>query len=85
MYEDELDLLTVVAVTQTDIEGKAHVDLHCNETGKILKTITLQESWDVTHSHALVFDRDTLIHIEERPNYNFSCYVYKMHRGSEDS
>ncbi|XP_069839002.1 DDB1- and CUL4-associated factor 17 isoform X2 [Dendropsophus ebraccatus] len=85
VYEDELDLLTVVAVTQTDIEGKAHVDLHCNETGKILKTITLEESWDVTHSHALVFDRDTLIHIEERPNRNFSCYVYKMHCSSDDS
>ncbi|XP_063789553.1 DDB1- and CUL4-associated factor 17 isoform X5 [Pseudophryne corroboree] len=37
-----------------------------------------------THSHALVFDRDTLIHIEERPNRNFSCYVYKMHCGSEE-
>ncbi|XP_068101634.1 DDB1- and CUL4-associated factor 17 isoform X2 [Hyperolius riggenbachi] len=37
-----------------------------------------------THSHALVFDRDTLIHIEERPNHNFSCYVYKMHCGSEE-
>ncbi|KAG8559661.1 hypothetical protein GDO81_017404 [Engystomops pustulosus] len=85
VYEDELDLLTVVAVTQADVEGKAHVDLHCNETGRILKKITLQESWDVTHSHALVFDRDTLIHIEERPNHNFSCYVYKMHCGSEDS
>ncbi|XP_044160285.1 DDB1- and CUL4-associated factor 17 isoform X1 [Bufo gargarizans] len=85
VYEDELDLLTVVAVTQIDAEGRAHVDLYCNETGKILKKITLQESWDVTHSHALVFDRDTLIHIEERPNHNFSCYVYKMHCGPEES
>ncbi|XP_056390351.1 DDB1- and CUL4-associated factor 17 isoform X2 [Hyla sarda] len=85
VYEDELELLIVVAVTQTDIEGKAHVDLHCNETGKILKKITLEESWDVTHSHALVFDRDTLIHIEERPNHNFSCYVYKMQCSSDDS
>ncbi|XP_063789549.1 DDB1- and CUL4-associated factor 17 isoform X1 [Pseudophryne corroboree] len=84
VYEDELDLLTVVAVTQIDVQGRAHVDLHCNDTGRILKKITLQESWDVTHSHALVFDRDTLIHIEERPNRNFSCYVYKMHCGSEE-
>ncbi|XP_053554402.1 DDB1- and CUL4-associated factor 17 [Bombina bombina] len=79
-YEDELDLLTVVAVTQTEAEGKAHVDLHCNETGKILKKIPLLESWDVTFSHAVFFDRDTLVHIEERPNRHFSCYVYKMQR-----
>ncbi|XP_075687236.1 DDB1- and CUL4-associated factor 17 isoform X2 [Rhinoderma darwinii] len=85
VYEDELDLLTVVAVTQTDEEDKADVDLHCNETGKILKKITLQESWDVTYSHVLVFDRDTLIHIEERPNHCFSCHVYKMHCSSEES
>lgn len=84
VYEDELDLLTVVAVTQTDSEGRAHVNLHCNETGRVLKKTILQESWDVTHSHALVFDRDTLIHIEERPNHNFSCYVYKMHCNLED-
>ncbi|KAM4024850.1 DDB1- and CUL4-associated factor 17 isoform 2-T2 [Anomaloglossus baeobatrachus] len=84
MYEDELDLLMVVAVTHTEEDGVAHVDLHCNGTGRILKKIKLQEFWDVTHSHALVFDRDTVIHIEERPNHNFSCFVYKMHCGSED-
>ncbi|XP_063285798.1 DDB1- and CUL4-associated factor 17 [Pelobates fuscus] len=78
VYEDELDLLTVVAVTQADTEGNAHVDLHCNDTGKLLKKIALRESWDVTYSHAIFFDRDTLIHIEERPNRNFYCYVYKM-------
>ncbi|KAM8933781.1 DDB1- and CUL4-associated factor 17 [Pelodytes ibericus] len=84
VYEDELDLLTVVAVTQTETEGKAHVDLHCNETGRLLKKISLVESWDVTHSHAIFLDRDTLIHIEERPNRNFSCYVYKMLCNSTD-
>lgn len=47
VYEDELDLLTVVAVTQTDSEGRAHVNLHCNETGRVLKKTILQESWDV--------------------------------------
>ncbi|KAM4626735.1 DDB1- and CUL4-associated factor 17 [Discoglossus pictus] len=78
IYEDELDLLTVVAVTQTEAEGKAYVGLHCNETGRLLKKIPLLESWDVTHSHALFFDKDTLVHIEERPNRHFSCYVYKM-------
>ncbi|CAI9560501.1 unnamed protein product [Staurois parvus] len=84
VYEDELDLLMLVAVTQIDSEGNAHVNLHCNETGSVLKKIILQESWDVTHSHDLVFDHDTVIHIKERPNHNFSCYVYKMHCNLED-
>ena len=46
-YEDELDLLSVVAVTQIDAEGKAHLDFHCNEYGTLLKSIALVESWDV--------------------------------------
>ena len=46
-YEDELDLLSVVAVTQIDAEGKAHLDFHCNEYGTLLKSIPLMESWDV--------------------------------------
>lgn len=46
-YEDELDLLSVVAVTQIDAEGKAHLDFHCNEYGTLLKSIPLVESWDV--------------------------------------
>lgn len=46
-YEDELDLLSVLAVTQIDTEGKAHLDFHCNEYGTLLKSIPLVESWDV--------------------------------------
>jgi len=37
----------VVAVTQIDTEGKAHLDFHCNEYGTLLKSIPLMESWDV--------------------------------------
>ncbi|XP_077128842.1 DDB1- and CUL4-associated factor 17 isoform X2 [Ranitomeya variabilis] len=84
MYEDELDLLTVVAVTNRKEDGVAHVNLHCNETGRLLKKIKLADFWDVTYSHSVVFDRDTVIHIEERRNRNFSCQVYKMHCSSED-
>lgn len=53
-YEDELDLLSVVAVTQIDAEGKAHLDFHCNEYGTLLKSIPLVESWDVvSRVHAI--------------------------------
>lgn len=37
----------MVAVTQIDAEGKAHLDFHCNEYGTLLKSIPLMESWDV--------------------------------------
>ncbi|XP_023398623.1 DDB1- and CUL4-associated factor 17 isoform X2 [Loxodonta africana] len=77
-YEDELDLLSVVAVTQLDAEGKAHLDFHCNEYGTLLKSIPLVESWDVTYSHEVYFDRDLVLHIEQKPNRVFSCYVYQM-------
>ncbi|XP_038607284.1 DDB1- and CUL4-associated factor 17 isoform X1 [Tachyglossus aculeatus] len=77
-YEDELDLLSIVAVTQLDVEGKAHLDFHCNERGNLLKSIPLVESWDVTYSHEVYFDRDLVLHIEQKPNRGFSCYVYQM-------
>ncbi|XP_021494907.1 DDB1- and CUL4-associated factor 17 isoform X3 [Meriones unguiculatus] len=77
-YEDELDLLSVVAVTQIDAEGKARLDFHCNEYGTLLKSIPLVESWDVTYSHEVYFDRDLVLHIEQKPNRLFSCYVYQM-------
>uniref|UniRef100_A0A8C0U096 Cytochrome b reductase 1 n=1 Tax=Canis lupus familiaris TaxID=9615 RepID=A0A8C0U096_CANLF len=77
-YEDELGLLSVVAVTQIDAEGKAHLDFHCNEYGTLLKSIPLVESWDVTYSHEVYFDRDLVLHIEQKPSRVFSCYVYQM-------
>uniref|UniRef100_A0A8C0G8B5 DDB1 and CUL4 associated factor 17 n=1 Tax=Chelonoidis abingdonii TaxID=106734 RepID=A0A8C0G8B5_CHEAB len=77
-YEDELDLLSVVAVTQTGADGKAHLDLHCNEHGILLKSIPLAESWDVTYNHEVYFDRDIVLHIEQKPNRIFICYLYQM-------
>uniref|UniRef100_A0A8D0KWD9 DDB1 and CUL4 associated factor 17 n=1 Tax=Strix occidentalis caurina TaxID=311401 RepID=A0A8D0KWD9_STROC len=77
-YEDELDLLSTVAVTQIGADGKAHLDFHCNEHGILLKSIPLLESWDVTYSHEVYFDKDLVLHIEQKPNRRFSCYVYQM-------
>ncbi|XP_050772662.1 DDB1- and CUL4-associated factor 17 isoform X1 [Gopherus flavomarginatus] len=77
-YEDELDLLSVVAVTQIGADGKAHLDLHCNEHGILLKSIPLVESWDVTYNHEVYFDRDIVLHIEQKPNRIFICYLYQM-------
>uniref|UniRef100_A0A8C7PU51 Ddb1 and cul4 associated factor 17 n=1 Tax=Oncorhynchus mykiss TaxID=8022 RepID=A0A8C7PU51_ONCMY len=82
-YEDELDLLAVVEVTHREDEGKAHVRLHDNNTGALLKRVPLVESWDVTYSHELFFDRDTIVHIEQTKN-NFCCHVYKISRGQAD-
>lgn len=46
-YEDELNLLSVVAVTQIGVDGAAHLDFHCNEQGIQLKSFPFVESWDV--------------------------------------
>ncbi|XP_027534380.1 DDB1- and CUL4-associated factor 17 isoform X2 [Neopelma chrysocephalum] len=77
-YEDELDLLSTVAVTQIGADGRAHLDFHCNEHGILLKSIPFRESWDVTYSHEVYFDKDLVLHIEQKPNRRFSCYVYQM-------
>lgn len=80
-YEGELDLLAVI---QTETEGKALIGLYDNQTGAVIKDIALAESWDVTYSQVLFFERDTIVHIEQEPNSNFNCYVYKMTRDTTD-
>ncbi|KAL7881814.1 hypothetical protein AOLI_G00086630 [Acnodon oligacanthus] len=80
-YEDELDLLAIVDVSPTEEDvGQAGVCLHDNKSGVLMKRIALEEPWDVTYSHEVYFDRDTIIHIEQQRNNNFSCHVYKMNR-----
>ncbi|KAF7709549.1 DDB1- and CUL4-associated factor 17 [Silurus meridionalis] len=79
-YEDELDLLAVVDVKHTENEGQASVRLHHNKSGVLLKKIVLQEPWDVTYSHEVYFDRDTIIHIEQERNNSYCCHVYKIKR-----
>ncbi|XP_043085511.1 DDB1- and CUL4-associated factor 17 isoform X2 [Puntigrus tetrazona] len=83
-YEDELDLLAVVAITHTEDEGQAHLQLHDNKTGVLLKRVPLKEPWDVTYSHEVYFDRDTIIHTVQEKNNSFCCHVYKMKRRASD-
>ncbi|TSM68893.1 DDB1- and CUL4-associated factor 17 [Bagarius yarrelli] len=79
-YEDELDLLAIVDVRNTEDEGQASVRLYHNQSGTLLKKIILQEPWDVTYSHEVYFDRDTIIHIEQERNNSYCCHVYKIKR-----
>ncbi|KAM7380546.1 hypothetical protein PAMP_003834 [Pampus punctatissimus] len=74
-YEDELDLLAVV-VTNGE-EGRAHIRLHDNQSGQLLRTVDLVEPWDETFRHELFFDKDTIVHIEQKKT-NFCCHVYKL-------
>lgn len=45
-YEDELDLLAVVVTDGKDGEGRARIRLHDNQSGRLLRTVELTESWD---------------------------------------
>ncbi|KAM4608991.1 DDB1- and CUL4-associated factor 17 [Polymixia lowei] len=76
-YEDELDLLAVVVTDSEEVEQRAHVCLHDNNTGQLLKRVPLVESWDETYRHELFFDKETVVHIEQKNN-NFCCHVYKL-------
>ncbi|XP_033966456.1 DDB1- and CUL4-associated factor 17 [Pseudochaenichthys georgianus] len=76
-YEDELDLLAVVVTNGEEGEGRAHIRLHDNQSGQLLRTVDLEEPWDETYRHELFFDKDTIVHIEQK-NTNFCCHVYKL-------
>ncbi|KAA0716086.1 DDB1- and CUL4-associated factor 17 [Triplophysa tibetana] len=82
-YEDEIDLLAVVEITGTENEGQAHLRLHDNKNGLLMKRVPLKEPWDVTYSHEVYFDRDTIIHTVQDKGNTFSCEVYKMKRRSD--
>ncbi|XP_077072827.1 DDB1- and CUL4-associated factor 17 isoform X1 [Siphateles boraxobius] len=83
-YEDELDLLAVIDITHAEDEGQAHLRLHDNKTGILMKRVPLKEPWDVTYSHEVYFDRDTIIHTVQEKNNTFCCHVYKMKRRPSD-
>ncbi|KAA8588152.1 hypothetical protein FQN60_001346 [Etheostoma spectabile] len=76
-FEDELDLLAVVVTNGEEGEGRAHIRLHDNQSGQLLRTVDLVEPWDETYRHELFFDKDTIVHIEQK-NSNFCCHVYKL-------
>ncbi|XP_043987415.1 DDB1- and CUL4-associated factor 17 [Gambusia affinis] len=76
-YEDELDLLAIAVTNGEGEEGSAHVQLHDNQTGRLQRKIDLDEAWDETYPHELFFDRDTIVHIEQKGS-QFCCHVYKL-------
>lgn len=76
-YEDELDLLAIVVTNGEEGEGRAYIQLHDNQTGQLLRTIALVESWDETNKNELFFDKDMIVHIEQK-NAKFCCHVYKL-------
>ncbi|MEQ2196444.1 hypothetical protein XENOCAPTIV_027867 [Xenoophorus captivus] len=76
-YEDELDLLAIGVTNGEDEEGRALIQLHDNQTGRLRRKIDLVEPWDETYPHELFFDKDTIVHIEQKSS-NFCCHVYKL-------
>ena len=51
-YEDEVDLLALVVTDGEEGEGRARVKLHDNNSGALLKTITLEQAWDVVRGQS---------------------------------
>ncbi|XP_028991618.1 DDB1- and CUL4-associated factor 17 [Betta splendens] len=76
-YEDELDLLAVVLTDGEEEQGRAHIRLHDNQSGQLQRTFDLVEPWNETFQHKLFFDKDTIIHIEQKKS-SFCCHVYKL-------
>ncbi|XP_068186170.1 DDB1- and CUL4-associated factor 17 isoform X2 [Antennarius striatus] len=76
-YEDELDLLAVVVTNGEEGEGRAHIQLHDNQSGQLLRTFDLTEQWDETYRHELSIDKDTIVHVEQKKT-TFCCHLYKL-------
>ncbi|KAM9344086.1 DDB1- and CUL4-associated factor 17 [Pholidichthys leucotaenia] len=76
-FEDEADLLAVVMTNGTEVEGRAYIQLYDNQSGKLLRTFDMVEMWDETYQHEFFFDKDTIVHIEQK-NIKFCCHVYKL-------
>lgn len=53
-YEDELDLLAVVVTNGEEGEGRAHIRLHDNQSGQLLRTVELIEPWDEVSDYTSV-------------------------------
>lgn len=58
-YEDELDLLAVVVTNGEEGEGRAHIQLHDNQSGQLLRTVDLVEPWDEVSNYTCQCQRHT--------------------------
>lgn len=58
-YEDELDLLAVVVTNGEEGEGRAHIRLHDNQSGQLLRTVDLIEPWDEVSDYSCRYQRHT--------------------------
>ena len=56
-YEDEVDLLALVVTDGEEGEGRACVKLHDNSSGVLLKTIPLEQAWDVVRGQISLWQR----------------------------
>ena len=76
-YEDDLDLLVVAFIQPCpDDEGyMGQVSLHDNQSGALLKTVSLTEYWDVVSSVHFVYDLKT----EKAVSHQVDSGVWLVH------
>ncbi|XP_072197813.1 DDB1- and CUL4-associated factor 17 isoform X2 [Excalfactoria chinensis] len=62
-------------------ENCANSSVTVTSSGRVVKkrlNLLDDDPEQETYSHEVYFDRDTVLHIEQKPNRRFSCYVYQM-------
>uniref|UniRef100_A0A3B5MW69 Ddb1 and cul4 associated factor 17 n=1 Tax=Xiphophorus couchianus TaxID=32473 RepID=A0A3B5MW69_9TELE len=75
-YEDELDLLAIAVTNGEGEEGRAHVQLHDNQTGQLQRKIDLNEPWDevcniknlINFTYFFIFHQHLLLHVHVNIN-----------------
>ncbi|KAL8573097.1 hypothetical protein ACOMHN_027357 [Nucella lapillus] len=77
-YEDELDLMVVCSTLSVAHRFEGTVGLYHNATGRLLKSIRLDEPTAVYMEHKMSLDKDTLIQVTKYRSNMFQVKVYRL-------
>ncbi|KAF4805451.1 DDB1- and CUL4-associated factor 17 [Turdus rufiventris] len=79
-HADQMEIaedFTIVANRENCVNNSVTV----TASGRVVKkrfTLLDDDPEQETYSHEVYFDKDLVLHIEQKPNRRFSCYVYQM-------
>ncbi|RMC18555.1 hypothetical protein DUI87_04447 [Hirundo rustica rustica] len=79
-HADQMEIaedFTIVANRENCVNNNVTV----TASGRVVKkrfTLLDDDPEQETYSHEVYFDKDLVLHIEQKPNRRFSCYVYQM-------
>ncbi|CAD5123322.1 DgyrCDS11680 [Dimorphilus gyrociliatus] len=77
-YEDDLEVLYLVVLDERTSE--CVLSLYDDNNGSLLTSFPLEEKWDESAEHEIIFDIETFIHLVNVTSGRSHCYLYKFNR-----